>query len=107
MPDNLKRKLPVTRKGPSPKWDMPLRWEQVARENLSSTSIEISIWCQERFRKTMLGYVGLNVSHKTPANHAVTWFDVDRAEIAAWQSFVQSPTGLHHCRLPLRRTAAD
>lgn len=102
MPDNLKRKLPNVRKGPSPKWELPLRWEGLRRDNLRNTSIEISIWCQERFKKTMLGFVRLNLAFGHFDNKPVKWSDATNAEKSAWETFLTNPNDIHHIRLPLR-----
>jgi hypothetical protein len=102
MPDKIKRKLPVTRKGPSPKWDIPLRWENISRENLKNTSIEISIWHQERFRKSMIGFIRLNSIQGRPGTRPVKAVEVTPAEKSAWEKFQQQPTKIHKFRLPLR-----
>jgi hypothetical protein len=102
MPDKIKRKLPTTRKGPSPKWDIPLRWEDIRRVNLKNNSIEISIWCQEHFRKTMVGFIRLNSSEEHIDDKSVKWLDATNVEISAWELFLKNPTKIHHCQLPLR-----
>lgn len=102
MPDKLKRKLPTIRKGPSPKWEIPLRWDGIRRDNLRNTSIEISIWAQERFRKTMIGFVRLNLAQGHFDNKPAKWSDATKAEKSAWEIFLQRPTQIHHFRLPLR-----
>ncbi len=102
MPDNVKRKLPNIRKGPAPKWELPLRWEGVRRDNLKNTSIEISIWCQERFRKIMLGFVRLNLAQGHFNNKSVKWLDATNAEKSAWETFLKKPSQIHQFRLPLR-----
>jgi hypothetical protein len=107
MPDKIKHKLPTVRKGPSPKWDIPLRWENIRRDNLKDTSIEISIWSQERFRKTMIGLIRLNLSLEHSDNKSVKWFDATQAEKSVWEMFLQKPTKVHHCRLPLRQATTE
>lgn len=102
MPDTIKRKLLNIRKGPTPKWEIPLRWDGIRRENLKNTSIEISIWCQERFRKIMLGFVRLNLAQGHFDNKAVKWLDATNAEKSAWEIFVRNPLQIHQIRLPLR-----
>jgi hypothetical protein len=102
MPDKIKRKLPTTRKGPSPKWDIPLRWEDVRRKNLKNTSIEISIWCQERFRKTMIGSIRLNSARGHLDSREVKSLVATTKEKAAWDLFQKNPTKPHHVELPLR-----
>ncbi|UJR25687.1 hypothetical protein I4U23_007038 [Adineta vaga] len=102
MPDKVKRKIPNLRKGPTPKWEIPLRWEGIRRDNLKNTSIEISIWIQERFRKFMFGFVRLNLAQGHFDNKPVTWSDSTKAEKVAWQKFIQEPTRVHHFQLPLR-----
>ena len=102
MPDKLKRKLPTIRKGPSPKWEIPLRWDGVRRDNLRNTSIELSIWAQERFRKVMVGFIRLNLAQGHFDNKPVKWLDATKAEKSAWEIFLQRPTQVHQFRLPLR-----
>lgn len=102
MPDNLKRKLPTIRKGPSPKWEVPLRWDGIRRDNLSNTSIEISIWNQEIFRKTKLSFVRLNLGLGYFDNKPVDWMDATEQEKLAWKRFIQKPTTNHQLRLTLR-----
>ncbi|CAF1403801.1 unnamed protein product [Adineta ricciae] len=107
MPDKLKRKLPTVRKGPNPKWDIPLRWENVRRKNLPSMSLEISIWCQERFRKPMIGSIQLR-STSTPSDSKVAkGSGTLKTEISAWETFLKDPTTVHHCRLPLRSNTQE
>ena len=102
MPDKVKRKMPNLRKGPTPKWEIPLRWEGIRRDNLKNISIEISIWIQERFRKFMFGFVRLNLAQGHFDGKPVTWSDSTKAEKAVWQKFTQDPTRVHHFQLPLR-----
>jgi hypothetical protein len=102
MPDKVKRKLATIRKGPTPKWEIPLRWEGVRRDNLKNTSIEISIWCLERFRKVMIGFVRLNLAQGHFDNKPVPWLDATKAEKSAWETFLRKPNQVHHFRLPLR-----
>ena len=107
MPDNLKRKLPMIRKGPAPKWEIPLRWDGVRRDNLPNTSIEISIWSQERFRKFKIAFVRLNLARGHFHNRPVDWSDATKAEKSVWESFIQRPTLQHRFRLPLRPVKYD
>jgi hypothetical protein len=102
MPDKIKKKLPITRKGPSPKWDIPLRWENIRLDDLPNTSLEISIWNQERFRKTMIGYVRLNSARGRSDKPAVKLLHPTPAEISAWNLFQQNPSKIHKIQLPLR-----
>ena len=102
MPEKIKRKLPIVCKGPSPKWDIPLRWENIRRENLKNTSIEISLWNQERFRKTMIGFVRLNTIRRRPKDTPLSLIEVTPDEWSTWESFQQKPTRIHQFRLPLR-----
>ncbi|CAF2636795.1 unnamed protein product [Rotaria sp. Silwood2] len=102
MPDKIKRKLVITRKGPSPKWDIPLRWENIPRSNLKNISIEISLWRQERFRKTMISFIRLNSSQGNFDNKLLKSLDTTEEEKSAWELFLQQPTSIHHIRLPLR-----
>jgi hypothetical protein len=102
MPDKIKRKLPTTRKGPTPKWDVPLRWENIPRKNLKNTSVEISIWNQERFRKAMLGFIKLDSPQGHIDDKSVKSLDVTNAEQSAWELFLKHPTKIHRCQLPLR-----
>jgi hypothetical protein len=102
MPDNVKRRLPNIRKGPAPKWELPLRWEGIRRDNLKNTSIEISIWSQERFRKIMVGFVRLNLSQGHFNNKPSKWLDATNAERLAWESFLKRPLQTHQVKLPLR-----
>jgi hypothetical protein len=102
MPDKIKRKLPTIRKGPSPKWQVPLRWDGVRRDNLKNTSIELSIWCQERFKKFMYGFVRLNLAQGHFDSKPVTWLDSTKAEKAVWETFLGDVTKTHHFKLPLR-----
>jgi hypothetical protein len=102
MPDKHKRKLPVSRKGPSPKWDIPLRWEDVSLENLKTTSLEISIWHQERFRKFMIGFVRLNSIQGRPGARTPKAVEATPAERTAWEKFERHPNIVHKVRLPLR-----
>ncbi|CAF0760696.1 unnamed protein product [Adineta ricciae] len=102
MPDKVKRKMPNLRKGPTPKWEIPLRWEGIRRDNLKNISIEISIWIQERFRKFMFGFVRLNLAQGHFDGKPVTWSDSTKAEKTVWQKFIQDPTRVHHFQLPLR-----
>ena len=80
MPDKMKRKLVITRKGPSPKWDIPLRWENISRNNLKNISMEISLWRQERFRKTMISFVRLNSSQGHFDNKLIKSLNTTEAE---------------------------
>jgi hypothetical protein len=107
MPDKIKRKLPALRKGPSPKWEVPLRWEGIRVDNLNNTSIEISIWCQERFRTIMIGFVRLNLSQGHFDNKPVDWLDATKAEKSAWETFIRKPTQTQYFRLPLRPAAIE
>ncbi|CAF1304997.1 unnamed protein product [Adineta steineri] len=107
MPDKTKRKLPTVRRGPFPKWDVPLRWESIRRSNLRNMSIEISIWCQERFRKNMIGSIKLNSSQGQIDDKPVKWLEATKAEKTAWELFLKDPTKIHHCRLPLRPATND
>jgi hypothetical protein len=107
MPDKIKRKIPVVRKGPSPKWDIPLRWENISRDALKNTSIEISIWNQERFRKTMIGFIRLNSIQGRQGSRPVKAVEVTPAERSAWETFERQPTRIHKFRLPLRLTTID
>jgi hypothetical protein len=102
MPDRIKRKSPASSKGPTPKWESPLRWEGVRRDNLSNSSIELSIWSQERFRKTMLGFIRLNLAQGQHDNKPALWADATRAEKSAWEIFLKNPKSIHTFRLPLR-----
>lgn len=104
MPEKIKRKLPTISKGPSPKWDIPLRWENIRRENLKNTSLEISIWNQERFRKTMIGFVRLNTIRRRPKDTPMTMLEVTADEWSAWENFQQKTSKIHQFRLPLRTT---
>ncbi|CAF1316322.1 unnamed protein product [Rotaria magnacalcarata] len=106
MPDKVKKKIAGTRKGPAPKWDVPLRWDGVRCDNLENTSIEISVWCQESFRKTMFGFVRLNLSTGHFSNKPVEWLDATRFEKAAWERFIARPTMPHTITLPLRPPTA-
>ena len=101
MPDKVKRKLPTTRKGPSPKWDIPMRWENIRVTDINHMSLELSIWCQERFRKTMVGFVKLH-SKQVRYDRTVKWVDATSVEKSCWDAFIQKPTKLHRFRLPLR-----
>ncbi|CAF0804139.1 unnamed protein product [Rotaria sp. Silwood1] len=107
MPDNVKRKIPAIRKGPTPKWEIPLRWDGVRRDNLENTSIEISIWSQERFRKAMIGFVRLNLARGHFDNKPVKWSDATKAEKSAWETFLRQPTAVHYFRLPLRPATVE
>jgi hypothetical protein len=107
MPDKIKRKLPTVRRGPSPKWDIPLRWENIRRKNLPNTSLEISIWCQERFRKTMVGSVQLSSASSHNADRSAKGSDLGQAEKSAWEAFLKDPTKIHRCQLPLRAAAEE
>ena len=107
MPDKIKRKIPTLRKGPAPKWEVPLRWDGVRQDNLKNTSIEISIWCQERFRKIMLGFVRLNLSQGHFGGKSVSWSDATAAEKSAWETFIKDPTRKHYFRLSLRSPIAE
>ncbi|CAF0930103.1 unnamed protein product [Adineta steineri] len=107
MPDKIKRKMPTTRKGPTPNWELPLRWDGVRRDNLKNTSIEISIWCQERFKKFMFGFIRLNLSQGHFDNKPVTWLDATKAEKVAWETFTNYPTRVHGFKLPLRPATID
>jgi hypothetical protein len=107
MPDKLKRKLPIIRKGPSPKWEVPIRWDGVRRDHLKNCSIEISIWSQERFRKIMIGFIRLNLAQGHFDNKPVKWLDATKAEKSAWQVFLDRPTKVHQFRLPLRPATID
>jgi len=102
MPDKIKKKLPITRQGPSPKWDIPLRWEDIQLSDLKNASLEISIWNQERFRKTMIGSVRLNSTRGHLESRAVKTLISSAAEKAVWESFQRDPTRVHKVRLPLR-----
>ncbi|CAF1178178.1 unnamed protein product [Rotaria sordida] len=102
IPDKMKRKLVITRKGPSPKWDIPLRWENISRNNLKNISMEISLWRQERFRKTMISFVRLNSSQGHFDDKLIKSLNTTEAEKSAWELFLQKPTSIHHIRLPLR-----
>ena len=102
MPDKVKRKMPTIRKGPSPKWEVPLRWDGIRRDNLKNTSIELSIWCQERFRKFMYGFVRLNLAKGHFDNKPVTWLDSTKAEKAVWETFINDLSRVHRFKLPLR-----
>ncbi|CAF4686844.1 unnamed protein product [Rotaria socialis] len=102
MPGVIKRKLAISRKGPSPKWDIPLRWENLSRNNLKNISIEISLWRQERFRKTMMSFVRLTATHVQFDDKFSKSFDSTDAEKFAWDLFLQKPTQTHHIQLPLR-----
>ncbi|CAF2512010.1 unnamed protein product [Rotaria sp. Silwood2] len=107
MPDYVKRKIPAIRKGPTPKWEMPLRWDGVRRDNLENISIEISIWSQERFRTLMIGFVRLNLARGHFDNKPVKWSDATKVEKSAWESFLRRPTEIHHFRLPLRPATTE
>jgi hypothetical protein len=107
MPDKVKRKISTVRKGPTPKWEVPLRWDGVRRDNLKNTSVEISIWCQEHFRKFMFGFVRLNLAQGHFDNKPVAWSDSTKAEKEAWKQFIQDPTRVHHFHLPLRPATAE
>ncbi|CAF3690036.1 unnamed protein product [Rotaria sordida] len=107
MPDHVKRKLPAIRKGPTPKWEIPIRWDGVRRNNLENSSVEISIWSQERFRKTMVGFVRLNLARGHFDNKPVKWSDATKAEKSAWETFLRRPTETHHFRLPLRPATVE
>jgi hypothetical protein len=102
MPDNVKRKLPTIRKGPTPRWEIPLRWEGVRLDNLKNTSIEISIWSQERVKKFKLGFVRLNLAHGHFGNRPVPWLDSTSAEKSKWEAFIRNPSEKHNIHLPLR-----
>ncbi|CAF4039938.1 unnamed protein product [Rotaria magnacalcarata] len=102
MPGDIKRKLAISRKGPSPKWDIPLRWENLSRNNLKTISIEISLWRQERFRKTMMSFVRLTAINVQFDDKFSKSFDSTDAEKRAWEFFLQKPTQIHHIQLPLR-----
>lgn len=102
MPDKIKRKLAIPRRGPTPKWDIPLRWENISRKNLKNVSIEISLWRQDRFRKTMISFVRLGSSQGNSDSKSNRTLATTDAEKAAWQLFLQNPTIVHHARLPLR-----
>lgn len=102
MPDNIKQKLSILRKGPNPRWQLPMRWEGVRLDNLQNTSIEVSIWSQERFKKTNLGFVRLNLAHGHFGNRPATWLDSTNAEKKAWEAFIREPTKIHTIKLPLR-----
>ena len=102
MPEKIKRKLPIVRKGPSPKWDIPLRWENISRETLNNTSLEISLWHQERFRKTMIGFIRLHAIQERAGNQLPKAVEVTPAERAAWEKFQRQPTAVQRIRLPLR-----
>jgi hypothetical protein len=102
MPDKIKKKLPIIRQGPSPKWDIPLRWEDIQLSDLKNTSLEISIWNQERFRKTMIGSVKLNSTRTHLESRAVKSLVASSAEKEVWEAFQKDPTRKHKVRLPLR-----
>jgi hypothetical protein len=102
MPDKIKRKLPTASKGPSPKWDIPLRWESVRLKDLENISMEISIWSQERFRKTMIGYVRLNSARKHLDSREVKFLVATQKEKSYWEAFQEYPTRIHRVKLPLR-----
>ncbi|CAF0847318.1 unnamed protein product [Rotaria sp. Silwood1] len=107
MPDKIKRKLVITRKGPSPKWDIPLRWENISRSNLKNISIEISLWRQERFRKVMISFIRLNSSQGQFDNKLIKSLNTTEEEKSAWELFLQQPTSIHHIRLPLRPATTE
>jgi hypothetical protein len=102
MPGYIKRKLPNIRKGPAPRWEIPLRWEGIRRDNLKNTSIEVSIWSQERLRKVNIGFVRLNIAQGHFDNKPAKWLDSTTAEKAYWEAFLRKPTQIHHVKLPLR-----
>ena len=107
MPGKLKRKLPTVRKGPTPKWDIPLRWENIRRKDLPNTSLEISIWCQERFRKPMIGSIQLHSTSAPSDSKVAKGSSTLKTEISVWETFLKDPTTVHHCRLPLRSTTQE
>lgn len=102
LPDKSKRKIQAVRKGPSPKWDIPLRWENIRRENLKTLSLEISIWSQERFRKTSVGYIQLNVIPTKRRPETEKFFNITIDEQTIWKTFCENPWQIHRVRLPLR-----
>ena len=107
LPDKTKQKLVQTCRGSSPYWDGSLTWDDIHRDTIRNLSIEISIWIRERFRKTLFGYIQLNIaSNESDNNKTVKWFDQTQAEQSIWRSFIQQPTKRHHCQLPLRRTTS-
>jgi hypothetical protein len=91
----------MTSRGPLPKWDIPMRWEGIRVNDLNHLSVEISIWSQERFRKTMIGFVKLH-SGEARFDRTIKWADATKVERSCWDAFLQKPTKLHHFRLPLR-----
>ena len=107
MPNKIKRKLPIIRKGPSPKWDIPLRWENIRRNDLKKLSLEISIWNQELFRKTMISFVRLNSLPEYSDKIKAKIYDVTTAERSAWGLFQHDPVRIHHVQLPLRPAIND
>lgn len=102
MPGNVKRKLAIARKGQSPKWDIPLRWENISCNNLRNTSIEISLWRTEHFRKVMICFIRLNSTRVQFDDKYSRSFESTQAEKYAWELFLQKPTQTHHIQLPLR-----
>jgi len=92
----LKKKIPTTRKGPSPKWDIPLRWENINRDDFKTITIEISLWNQERFRKTMIGFVRLNSAKARMDKKTANVLGTTAGEKAAWELFQQKPTKTRH-----------
>lgn len=103
MPDKLKRKIPAMRPGPSPKWDVPMRWDGIRADNLQNISLELSIWAQERFRKTLLRFVRLNLARGHSKGKPAPWSDSTKAEKAAWERFIARPTETYYFTLPLRQ----
>jgi hypothetical protein len=78
-----------------------MRWENIRLEDLNHMSIEISIWCQERFRRTMIGFVKLH-SSKVRLDKGGKWVAATAVEKTCWEAFINKPTKIHRFRLPLR-----
>ena len=105
MPDKVKKKLPIVQRGPSPKWDIPLRWENIHLKDIRNTSMQISIWTLERFRKTMIGFVNLNLTRGHLDSRDVKLLNATEPEKTVWNAFLNEPTKMHRIPLQLRLSA--
>lgn len=95
LPDkgrSSKQKTPVVRKCCSPAWNHTFTYQGLTLEDLSSRSLELTIWDHDRLASNeFLGGVRLNLGTGKHNGKPVDWMDASGKETTLWQRMLERP----------------
>ncbi|XP_074642504.1 synaptotagmin-like protein 4 isoform X9 [Tubulanus polymorphus] len=95
LPDKkrtTKQKTPVIKHNCNPEWNILMKFEDIAHEELKDKCVELTIWDYDRIGSNQfLGGIRLNLGLGITDNTRVDWMDARGEEIAMWQNMMSSP----------------